>query len=85
MNQLLGTRLFVLADSDNGYVHRLIPYYGKLTGDMCNFPYPEKLFASRKALALMDRVSGVEDYHLFVNSEVIHPTKLRICLLILFL
>jgi hypothetical protein len=25
-----GIRLFVLADSDTGYVHSIIPYYGKL-------------------------------------------------------
>jgi hypothetical protein len=30
-----GIRIFVLADSDSGYVHSTIPYYGKLTGDMC--------------------------------------------------
>jgi hypothetical protein len=30
-----GIRLFVLTDSDTGYVHSIIPYYGKLTGDAC--------------------------------------------------
>jgi hypothetical protein len=31
-------RLFVLADSDTGYVHSIIPNYGKLTDDVCNLP-----------------------------------------------
>jgi hypothetical protein len=34
-------RLFALAESDTGYVHRRIPNYGKLTGDVCNLPYSE--------------------------------------------
>jgi hypothetical protein len=33
-----GIRLFVLADSDTGYVHSIIPNYGKLIGDVCNLP-----------------------------------------------
>jgi hypothetical protein len=39
-----GMRLFVLAESGTGYVHSIIPHYGKLTGDKCNLPYPEKPF-----------------------------------------
>jgi hypothetical protein len=39
-----GIRLFVLAGSDTGYVHSKIPYYGKVTGDVCDLPYSEKPF-----------------------------------------
>jgi hypothetical protein len=39
-----GTGLFVSADSDTCYVHSIIPYYGKLIGDMSNLPYSEKPF-----------------------------------------
>jgi hypothetical protein len=53
-----------LDDSDTGYVHSIIPYYGILTGDMCNMPYSDKPFTSRIVLSFMDRkglsVSGVE-------------------------
>jgi hypothetical protein len=49
-------RLFVLADSDIGYVHSIIPNYGKRTGDVCNLPYSEKPFISRIVLSLMDRL-----------------------------
>jgi hypothetical protein len=37
-----GIRVFVLADSDTGYIHSIIPNYGKLKGDMFNLPYSEK-------------------------------------------
>jgi hypothetical protein len=40
-----GIRLFVSADSDTGYVHSIIPNYGKLTGDVCNLPYSEKVLS----------------------------------------
>jgi hypothetical protein len=67
----LGIRLIVLADSDTGYVHSIIPYYGKLTGKECNFPNSETPFTSRIVLCLMDRlwigVSDVEGYHLFTD------------------
>ncbi|XP_023724806.1 piggyBac transposable element-derived protein 4 isoform X2 [Cryptotermes secundus] len=66
-----GIRLFVLVDSDTGYVHSIIPYYGKLTGDVYNLPYSEKPLTSRIVLSLMDKlglsVSGVEGYHLFTD------------------
>jgi hypothetical protein len=39
-----GIRLFVLAVNDTGYVHGIIPYYGKVTGDVCKLPYSEKPF-----------------------------------------
>jgi hypothetical protein len=48
-----GIRLFVLADSDTGFVHSRSSYYRKLTGDTCNFPYSEKPFTSRIVLSLM--------------------------------
>jgi hypothetical protein len=51
-----GIRLFALAESDTGYVHSIIPNYGKLTGDVCNLPYSEKPFISRIVLSLMDRL-----------------------------
>jgi hypothetical protein len=50
-----GIRLFVLADSDTGYVHSIIPNYGKPTGAVRNLPYSEKPFISRIVLSL-DRV-----------------------------
>jgi hypothetical protein len=66
-----GIRLFVLAESDTGYVHSIIPNYGKLMGNERNLPYSEKLFISRIVLSLMDRlclsVSGTNDYHLFTD------------------
>jgi hypothetical protein len=46
-------RSFVLAESDIGYVQSIIPNYGKLTGDECNFPYSENPFISRIVLSLM--------------------------------
>jgi hypothetical protein len=64
-----GIRLFVLAASDTGYVHSIIPNYGELTGDMFNLSYSEKPFISRIVVSLTDRlgpgVSGIEDYLLF--------------------
>jgi hypothetical protein len=51
-----GTRLFSLAESDTGYVHSIIPNYGKLIGDVCNLPNSEKLFISGIALSLVDRL-----------------------------
>jgi hypothetical protein len=64
-----GIRLFVLADSDTGYVQSIIPNYGKPTGGTCNLPYSEKQFISRIVLSLMDRLSmsGIEDCHLFTD------------------
>ena len=66
-----GLRLFVLADSDTGYVHSIIPYYGKVTPDVCKLPYPDEPFTSRIVLSLMDRlgsvVGGIEGYHLFTD------------------
>jgi hypothetical protein len=50
-----GVRLFALAESDAGYVHSIIPNYGKLTGNMYNLPYSEKSFISRIVLSLMDK------------------------------
>jgi hypothetical protein len=49
-------RLFVSADSNNGYVHSIIPNYRKRTGDVCNLPYSEKLLISRTVLSLRDRL-----------------------------
>jgi hypothetical protein len=49
-------RLLVLADSDTGFVHIIIPNYGKLTGDVCNVPYSENPFISRIVLFFMDRL-----------------------------
>jgi hypothetical protein len=66
-----GIKLFVLAYDDTGYIHSIIPNYGKLTGNVCNLPYSEKPIISRIVLSLMDRlwlnVSGTEDYHLFTD------------------
>jgi hypothetical protein len=39
-------RLFILAESDTGYVHSIIPNYGILTSDKHNLPYFEKPFIS---------------------------------------
>jgi hypothetical protein len=65
-----GIRLFVLAESDTGYVHSIIPNYRKRTGNMCNSPYSEKPFISI-VFSWMDRlwlsVSGIEDYHHFTD------------------
>jgi hypothetical protein len=40
-----GLRLFILADSDTGYVRSIIPHYVKITGEVCNLPYPNKPFS----------------------------------------
>jgi hypothetical protein len=65
-----GLRLFILADSETGYVHSIIPYYGKIT-EVCNLPYPDKPFTTRIVLPLMDRlglrVSGIRGYHPFTD------------------
>jgi hypothetical protein len=64
-------KIFASAESDTGYVHSIIPNYGKLIGNKCNLPHSEKPFISRIALSLMDKirlsVSGIEDYHLFTD------------------
>jgi hypothetical protein len=66
-----GLRLFVLPDSETGYVHSIIPYYGKITGEVCNLPYPDKPFTTRIVLSLMDclrlSVSGIWGYLLFTD------------------
>jgi hypothetical protein len=49
-----GIRLFILAEIDTGYVHSIIPKYGKLTGDKCNLPYSEKPF--KIVIFLMDKL-----------------------------
>jgi hypothetical protein len=51
-----GLRLFILADSDTSYVHSIIPYYKKITGEACNLPYPDKPSTTRIVLSLMDRL-----------------------------
>jgi hypothetical protein len=60
-----------LADSDTGYVHSIIPYYGKITGEVCNLPYPDKPFTTRIMLSLMDHpglsISGIRGYRIFTN------------------
>jgi hypothetical protein len=47
-----GIRLFVLADSDTGYVHSIIPYYGKLTDDMYKLSYSKKTFNFKNSFFL---------------------------------
>jgi hypothetical protein len=63
--------LFILAESDTGYVHSIIPYYGKIT-EVCNLPFPYKPFTTRIVISLMDHlvlsVSGIQGYHLFTNQ-----------------
>jgi hypothetical protein len=49
-------RLFTLAESDTGYIHTIVPNYGKVTSDVCNLPYSEKPFISRIVLSWMDRL-----------------------------
>jgi hypothetical protein len=63
----------LIEESDTGYVHSIIPNYGKLTGDVCNLQYFEKLFSSRAVLSLMERLSvpGTEDYHHFTDRYYI--------------
>lgn len=41
-----GIRLFLVADSDTGFVHIIIPNYLKLRGDMCHLLYSDKPFIS---------------------------------------
>jgi hypothetical protein len=52
-------------------VHSIIHYYGKITGEVCNLPYPDKPFTTRIVLSLMDRlgrsISGIRGYHLFTD------------------
>lgn len=52
-------------------MHSIIPYYGKLTGQICNLPYPNKAFTTRIVLSLMDKlaacVSDISGYHLFTD------------------
>jgi hypothetical protein len=56
MNQELDSRAKLLADTDTGYVHSIIQNYGKLTGNVCNLPYFEKLFISGIVISLMERL-----------------------------
>jgi hypothetical protein len=66
-----GIRLSVLAVSDTGYVHSIIPNHRKLTGGVGNLTCSEKRFISRTALSLMGKlqlgVSVIEDYNLFTD------------------
>jgi hypothetical protein len=78
-----GTRLFVLADSDTGYAHSIIPNYRKRTSDMCNLLHSEKPFKNNSFLDGLS-VSGIDDYHLFTdryysNVELVQELDDRNC------
>jgi hypothetical protein len=50
-----------MADSDTGYVHSIIPYYGKITGEVCNLPNSDKLFTATIVLSHgLSRVGGLK-------------------------
>jgi hypothetical protein len=61
-----GLRLFIFSDSETSYVHSIIPFFGKITGEVCNLPYPDKPFTTRIVPSLMDclglTVSGIQGY-----------------------
>lgn len=63
-----GLRLYVLADSTNGYVSALIPYYGSYTTN--NLIRPDLPFTSRVILHLVNALQSVtqqKGYHLYTD------------------
>lgn len=63
-----GLRIYVIADSTNGYVCGLIPYYGSVTTK--SLIHPELTFTSRIVLQLINKVQSVTNekgYHLYTD------------------
>jgi hypothetical protein len=63
-----GLCIYVIADSTNGYVYVLIPYYGSIT-TKC-LMHPELTFTSRIVLELISKVQNVtheKGYHLYTD------------------
>ncbi|XP_069697349.1 piggyBac transposable element-derived protein 4-like isoform X1 [Periplaneta americana] len=63
-----GLRIYVIADSTNGYVRGLIPYYGSVTTK--SLIHPELTFTSRIVLQLINKVQSVTNekgYHLYTD------------------
>jgi hypothetical protein len=66
----LGLRIYVIADSTNGYVCGLIPYYGSVTTK--SLMHPELTFTSRIVLELIRKVQNAtheKGYHLYTDRS----------------
>ncbi|XP_066596608.1 piggyBac transposable element-derived protein 4-like [Prorops nasuta] len=64
-----GIRVYVLADSETGYVYSILPYYGSITSE--NLPRRDLLVSTRITLhlyqQLLDRVPTAEGYHMHTD------------------
>ena len=64
-----GIRIYVLADSETGYVYSILPYYGSITSE--NLPRPDLLVSTRVTLhlyqQLLDRVPTAQGYHMHTD------------------
>ena len=64
-----GIRIYVLADSETGYVYSILPYYGSITSE--NLPRPDLLVSTRVILhlyqQLLDRVPTAQGYHMHTD------------------
>lgn len=73
-----GLRVYVLADSETGYICAFEPYYGRQTTEV--LPRPDLLFTSRIVIHLCDvllnEVTG-SGYHLFTDRYYTSPELAR--------
>lgn len=64
-----GIRIYVLADSNTGYVYSVLPYYGSITSE--NLIRPDLPVSSRIPLdlykKLLDNVPNAKGYHMYTN------------------
>uniref|UniRef100_A0A1B0A422 Uncharacterized protein n=1 Tax=Glossina pallidipes TaxID=7398 RepID=A0A1B0A422_GLOPL len=73
-----GIRLYVLADSNTGYVYSALPYYGSNTSD--SLIRPELPVSSRIPLdpykKLLDNVPNDKGYHMYTDSVTFEVRKI---------
>ncbi|XP_046828679.1 piggyBac transposable element-derived protein 4-like isoform X2 [Vespa crabro] len=64
-----GIRLYVLTDSESGYLYSFLPYYGSITTE--NLPYPELPVTNRAVLYLyknlQNSISEASGYHIYTG------------------
>jgi hypothetical protein len=66
-----GIRIYVLADSTNGYIYSILPYYGSITRE--SLIRPELPITSKIVLALYSKlltnIPNAKGYHIFCDSN----------------
>lgn len=64
-----GIRIYVLADTSNGYIYSILPYYGSITTEI--LIRPELPGTSRIVLhlysTLLNKLPNPEEYHIFCD------------------